>query len=674
MGRRSDSAYDFTLVTADDVRLPMMVAPENVGSASNPRMVKRWAGAANPALAAERFTRQNVRREWKRFDGGMGVSYASPELSNMYDYGIGIYTLHGGAMPAGLVTTIAMPTPASGALGQVVASTEFGGDLYLVAGRFVLRMVQGWQDPTIVQDLVSLTGVATYLGASAVTHNGALYIGGYSSGGASKLVKYDGTTWTASADANRWLLKGAFQVDADGRGAYRLFGTCAGNSSFKYVTGTDDPMVDANWTPSTALQVGSTSYSISSLEASGQRVWFVKQEGTYEATRAGTYIVNYTPYMSDALWQYNGVATKLINGKLFVNGLAGIDQITGLDGRRNDAPGLIQPGRGLPFVGPIGGPSYAMTSQSGWLVMALHNATNDTSYVMRYRGADEVQGLPGTPAYGWHGAEATFTNERVSHLVPGSPFGNPRLTIATVRTTGGQAGQPKLYWESCPRDGNPEQDLLLGAPHRFATSAQLYVPHDDWGLGTGSRKTPRRIASVNRYLSSSSFVEAYLKADEDDYEKVGATITQSYQSARITSPQSGRRLGLRFDFTGTTTAPPVFDATEVAAGVSFEPYQAYQIRCLFGEGLPLHGGGWSTDEPSILWRQIFALGGRTPVDLYDPFGDRYSVQIEQDQSWLVEDRFSDAPESHVREAVITFTVLRSYNTWGSGLPWSVDEW
>ena len=671
MGRRSDSAYDFTLVTPDGVRLPFMIAPERDGK-------KRWAGAANPALATERFTRQNVRREWTRFDGGMGISFANPSLANMYDYGIGIYTLHGGAMPAGEVTEIDMEIPSSGSASAIVAGVPYGAGRYFLAGRFVyLVLADVAVSASIVIDLVSLTGVANYLGASMVAYRGALYIGGYdsSTGQASKLVKFDGTTWTASSSANRWLLKDAFQVDGDGNGAYRLFGTTGGNSSFKYVTGSDDPMVDGNWTPATAIQIGNSAYSISSIEASNQRVFFNKQEGTFEATRAGTYIVNYTPYTSDALWQFNGVASRIQNGRLYVNGLAGIDQITGLDGRRNDSPGMIQPGRGYPFTGPIGGAAYAIGSQSGWLVAGLYNVSNQTSYIMRYRPIDEVQGLPGAPAYGWHGAEATFTGERISHISTAAPNGNPRLWLGTERASGDRAGQPKLYWESCPRDGNPEQDLLIGGPHRFRTSAQLFVPRDDWGLGTSARKTPRRVSSVMRYLSSESFVEAYLQADQTAYEKVGATITQPYQSSRITSPQSGRRLGLRFDLTGTRTAPPVFDAVDVASGISVEPYQAYQVRALFGEGMPLHGGGWSTDEPSILWRQIFAQGGRNPVDLYDPFGDRYSVQIEQDQSWIVEDRFSESPESHIREAVITFTVLRAYLRWGDGTSWGLgDEW
>lgn len=633
-------------------------------------------GALTPADATEQFTPGGIPREWDDWSAGGGYSFYDPRVPNGYAWAKNVWlmTPHV-AVPAGKLTEIPLPeTDDGGAMGEITDGVEVLTHVYLAAGAYGLKIPQGYQNPTLVANFKSITGHSDYLVKSVCLYLQKAYWGGYlsSTGIAGNLVEHVYTTdgFTAAQDvagADRWLLRSFGGLDGNGTWAQWLVGTTYGNSTFKY-TNSSNPLVDANWTPGSAngTQVGDPSFSISSLVASRQAVYFVKQEGVFSIQRMGAYMPNITPHWLGMTYQYNGVASAIVGGRLFANTIGGLDMVVGLDGQLNDTPYFVQPGADLPNETPVAGTIWALAQDGDWLVAAVYNEGNQTSYLCWGKPRSSVPGQPGITNFIWHMSPCVIEGEKVTWMRRIAPFGQPRLLIAT-RTT---AGVTKLYWLSLPRDGNVLQDIDSGGPWRCRTdTCTLYLPSDTWGRGPAALKALRHVASVSRDCSNTSRLAMYANPDEGGRTQLGSNVLSSpYQASLITADVSGRQIAPSVDFlAGVDTEPPILRSLRLRAGVGVEPTSTLRYRVRFGSGMRDRKKSVDDRDPQIVWNRILASQGPRPATLIDPKGNTYTVAFDQGASWI--EREVRDGNSWFIEATLSFTVLARQIVYGDGTLW-----
>lgn len=702
VGNAAQRAYDLEIVT-DVGRIGLMIAPDTDKK-------KRWPGALAPSTSSEQFQRQDVERLWSDTNAGGGYSLATPQASNGYSFGLSVETRYGCVMPGGARTSVNIGA-LSGDFGPILTAYRnpvTGTDLYFVAGVLVIKIPGGYQDPVIETNLLGALNahggsIDDWIAQSSTEHLGKIYIGGYRTNDYPRpIISYDGSgslgylASNVAFPADRgdgWMLKGnVYQDGLDGVGSERLFASIAGGTSYKYLTGTADPLQGSNWTPASGTagtfgdRVGSSSFPIRAWAATGQRAWAVKSDGVFEAQRAGTRIVNIAPYdvslpSADTAADHLANGSHVMEGALYVSdGVRGIDRLTGLDGRRNDSSERIGYGYGLPYDGPVGGRDEVLFDVGdGWLGVIKYNRSNRTSYICWWRPQSAVLGASGSQAYGWHGSWAELPADRKATLaLADAPFGNPRLWVASVGTGADNDGVVYLDWFSLPRDGNPLNDLLHGGPHRFATSGSIDFPADPYGRAS-ALKSPRRVSVVGRGLSQSSYLQVGLSADGGAFADVGVPINADpYLTMRLSNPRSARYLQPRVSLTGTATAPPRLYELALRNGWYVEPYAVRQLRVEFGSGVPLNNGGYTDDNPAEVWNALVAQMGAAATGtglttLFDWDDEEHEVQIEQSLSWLDEKRLD--PRGSIWTAVLTITTLHRVARYGDGSRYGTGiEW
>lgn len=683
MAMQWDAAYDLVFVLDSGTQIGLQIVPDQSGR-------KMFPGALTPADQSEQFAAQDVPRIYNNTDAGAGYSIYDPRVPNSYSYGIGVETRFGCVLPGGARTSVNIGA-LSGDFGPILAAYRnpaTGTDLYFVAGLLVIKVPGGFGTPVIETNLEGTLNagggaIHDWIAQSATEHLGNVYIGGYRTGGAERpIIRYDGSGSLGylasnvahpSSRADGWMLQGnIYQADAAASSEYRMFASTAGGTSYKYLTGTADPLDANNWTPATGsagaagIRIGSTSFPLRSWAHSNQRIWAVKSDGIFESTRAGTYTTNIAPYelsmpSPDTADDHLANGSHVMGGGLFVSdGIRGIDWLPGLDGRRNDSSQKIGYGWGLPYDGPVAGRDEVLFDiGDGWLGSLKYNASNRTTYI--------CWGQPnGQGGFIWHGSWGELPVDRKGTLALGdAPFGIPRLWVASVGTGESNEGTVYLDYFSIPRDGNPLNDLLYGGPHTFNTLGQIVYPNDPWG-DPSALKTSRRISMVGRGLTQESYLQAALSADEGAFEDILAVATTPpYMTASIATPTTSRYLQTRVKLIGTPTAPPRLYGVKVRAGVHVEPYQRRApVTVRFGEGIPLNNGAYSEDDPTIVWNLLLQQAQSGPCQVYDWTGEQHTVQIEQSMSWLLQKE--KAPRLSTRTAQLMLTTIRAQHVYGDG--------
>lgn len=571
------------------------------------------------------------------FSSGMGASQAGDGDQGLYSYGTNVCTRWPRVvMPAGLATEISVTV--SGAT-EITSSVEQDGHLYLLAGRYALKIANGTASATIStadQDLG-----AAFLSADAVNFDGNAYVGG-TGGFIWKLAT--GGTWSQSADTKlKHLATVYWEHAANGAGGFdtvgseRLVGTdvlsVTSPTTFRHVPAGSDPKVLANY--SSAIKVGDTSFPITSIAAANRHVWFCTQGGVADVMANG-YSPILNPYFKQQFDVLNGAVSMYLGGLLFVSHVQGLDRVD-VSGNRMDAPDWVMPGAGRANETPIYGRVSAMTTEAGWVVASVYNGTD--SYVVYGRES-------GPRGMDWHGAELVVTGERVSHLrvASKSPGGSSQPCIWVCSVTG--AGAVKLRWLSIPKAASPLQELLnnLSAAgvytgtHRWATSWSLTLSDLTWGDERLRKILTGYFARADR-LTSATYLKVFARKEAGAYAQQGsgdpslAIMRRSPRSellsveTGIDRTTQGHTIGLRLDGVGTSTTPAVLREFTARALLRPELLDTRHYRILLGAAQSQRNTTTFPGDPARTYARLVALQTREPLDLKDEMGVTRKVTV-----------------------------------------------
>jgi hypothetical protein len=662
--------FHATLTTADGVVVPLLLAPTD-DPQKRPRTVE---GTLTPADATQAFQPAGVPQEWSDFSAGGGYSFEDSRVPNGYAWAKNVWTMQpNAALPSGKLTPITFDDPPNEPYGEITRGVETETNVYLTAGRHAIKIPQGTGTPVHLKDFVAESGFSDYRVTSVCLYLGRLQWGGYRSDSGAASYLFDHTVETdafAHNDMVAWHVGSVGGVDAGNNWAEWLFASVANDTAIRYTNSTT-PITSSNWTPadSAGLPVGSQRFSIQNIVTARQSPYLIVQDGVYAVQRNGQYIPNITPHHRSMTWQHNGVASTLVSGRLFTNLFNAIDMVVNLDGQVNDTPFFVQPGADLPNETPVAGNCWAMCQDGDWLVAAIYNTGRQTSYLCWGKPRSSVPGAPGIGNFIWHMSPCVIEGERVTWMKRISPFGEPRLLIAT-RTVDTET--TKLYWMSLPRDGSILQDLASGGPWRARTdTCTLYLSSRPASLGVTAEQAVRHVAAVSKNCSNTSVLKVHVDPDETGRTQVGANVLASpYQAATVVADVHGRQMAPSVDFVaGSETEPPVLRALRLRFGEGVEPARVRRMKVIFAEGAQLANSTAGDErDPELAWNQLLSAQGPRPAELEDQYGNAYTVAFLQGAAWTEQETTRKVGEQSVWriEGTVQFIELARHITYGDG--------
>lgn len=557
-------------------------------------------------------------------DWSGGAGYPRDMGAGGYWYTLGGWTHERGLiMPAGKVTEMTMP---GGLTFGAVTSSFFAGDhLYVIAGRYALKIADGTGHPSTAADFGSVVAANIGLGATEFTHTGSVPRYWWVGQESDVPWYYDlvADTWgRATGCGTRYWLAKVFWVIHDGNdylGSWRLIGTDT-NNSFKHVSA--DPGTDANW--SSSISVGTPGYPIVSLAATKRKIVFAKRNGIHSVISQGGVFdtPNLTPYWEHSYSDDNGAVTWVYEGRVYSSHARGLDSVSIEQDIRQDDPEFRHPFHGLPNGSEIGGRVTAMCEDSGWLMVAMYNGTD--SFVMRGKERSKL-GVPGITSMVWYGAEAVFRDERITHMVASTPSSNPRLWIFTIDSS----DVVHAYWMALPKSGSAYRDYKAGGPMQFQGTYSVYFSASTFG-DTTAKKIIRRHEVLSEGLSAGISLNVYANADGGGWNLQG-TVQESPRAAlnpNTLTLEQGYNIGTRIDGTGSVDQPSIIRGMKTRASVinDQDEYRTYPILLADRSSLP--GGAMDPRDSASKWRALKALQGAGPVTLRDETGTEYEVQVE----------------------------------------------
>jgi hypothetical protein len=666
--RAGDSPFHVTLTTADGVEIGLI-------SVSEQGEPIKFEGALTPVDATAQFRPGGIPREWNDYSAGAGYTFFDERAPNGFNWSKNVWTLvpHV-ALPSGELTSISLP---SGTHGEIRTAIQSVTSVYLSTGRYCVKLTGSATTATMAADFSTIAAMATGVTiTSSCLFLGKAYWAGYagSPATAQPLVQHIITTdtFTSGATCARWHVASFQGVDGAGEWAQWMVGTVATNAAFKY-TNSASPLADTNWTPGSAdgTPVGDPSFPINKIVTARQAPYFLKPEGAFIVQRFGVSIPNITPHWGDTYHPENGVAGAIIAGRLYANILSGLDMVVGLDGQLNDTPFLVHPGADLPNESPVAGDIYALCRDGDWIVAAVYNSANTTSYICWGKPRASIPGQPGITNFIWHASPCVIEGEKVTWMAKYAPSGVPYLLVATRNAANTTT---KLYRLSLPKNGNVLQELETGGPWRCRTdTCTLYLPANPWSQGVYSQKAVRQVATVTKDCSATSTLAVYTSADGADRVQLGPTVEESpYIEARSVEDINGRQIAVSVDFlAGSSTTPPILRAATVWSGEGIRATTTYRGRFRFAYGVRNRKGAQdvTTDFQSI-WELLVSAQGPRAATLIDWKGSTYVIAFEQGASWI--EREDEKRERYGIDAVLQFTIISKVPTFNDGSVYASD--
>lgn len=629
--------YDVQIGSTSDTggTIGLMLYEETRSGKRLPKHIPSYWAPADPARAGS-APEDETWSDWKN-----GFGYSQPGIVNDgYQYFLNVDPRSPGMlMPAGAITEIT--TSGLGVtLGEITDSFSIGGDYYLLAGRYAVKILSGHSTVSTSTDLGS--GV-TFDKAVLARHSGTTYAWAGRSGGFSR---FDGTTWTQTTSFSRGKIASVYWTTSDGVSVQRLVATDTVRSIVHCPLSTD-PMTAGNW--SASITVGEGAYSIGALTGAARHVYISTTGGVYDLDDL-LETVALTPYYQDQLDDNNGLASyfwKSQSAAYVLYGAAnGIDAVdVSQEMVSQNAASWALPGAalGIPNETPIWGRPTAWASDSGWVVCALWNGTD--SYIIYGKPRADL-GWDGPGEWVWHGAFAQYTNQKVTHLKPRtvnqSGVLSRRLWTATVPSDG-SAGT-RLFWQSLPTAPTARQDDDIGGAHTFATSSTLIFTPRDW-REPSRQKTAIRADGASRDLAGGTHtLTLYVGEDSNDTfgDPIGVLNTSPKQEVGISdnAPQ-GLQLTPKLVAAGTAATPWTLLALTIRAAIDRELVEIFELDCWLENEQQLgYGGNAPQNDPEVTYARLKLKqnavtsfkhpNGRTYTVLFEPTLRSDLVEIEQD--------------------------------------------
>jgi hypothetical protein len=449
------------------------------------------------------------------FHHGSGASRAVG--NGMAAWGENIWTCDPGiVLPGPLVSRVTLPVAGTAPV-PPQGFIEYGGDLYMVAGRYVYRITGGSSAP--VQDLdlgAGNVGVAFQLAAgqlhlSAGTSGPTLY---------SKTAPGAGN-WSNSVTGTTGMQIGQMghvYWTTSGLTAERLV-TQVGSTTIRYTNG-GDPRNNASYTPGTAgaaIDVGP--YPIQRFVATRDHLYISTTGGLRDLDSSGLAPM-LTPEIELQQSSTNGMAVLAAGGMIYING--GYDlyrvPVTAMLGYAEVE--IVTPGNPslLPNETPVHGYITALTRKGQWLIACQYDDTNNVSYISW--GRDAFQGYLTSPIQPereagpmvWNMCPIVLRQQKVTAMwTSGLITANPRLWIAGRDIDGGII----LQWAPLATQ-TPYQDLRNGRPYQFnpGTTTAVSLTHPAYDAGDDSMPKDFEEAAIEaENLTSGNQVQLNLATD-----------------------------------------------------------------------------------------------------------------------------------------------------------------
>jgi hypothetical protein len=506
---------------------------------------------------------------------------------------------------------------------------DFGGDLYIGAGRYVTRLPGGAGQPVTDLDLGS--GVSAW---SMTTFASNLYVG-TSLGTTSQsppglLWQKSAGAWTNTAGLNRKSLAQAWYQSSGPlgtTGAFQMIGQ-DGVSSVRNVASA--PLTAANWGAS--IPIGDTTYGINRLIGDQTHVYVAKTNGLHDLDGVTGFVPNLMPFFASGIDDENGIAGHSSGGHIYSAHLSGLFRLD-VSGAASGRLVTVTPGHGLPNETPIRGKITASTTYGPWQIVAVDNGAD----VYICWGRDIMQGDAGVSPFGygygygpspsalgpspmlWHGGLVYLPGQRCYLLYVSGLTSPPRLWIGA----GDRAGANfSLSFTILARTENPLQD----AEYRYAQNWSLFIPGQDWGHPA----TPKEMLQVDvegDNLGAGAEIIVNVNAEQGAYGQFGIANDSPQSLIAATQEWVGRRLGMRLDGNGTPTTPAIMRVLMPRAQTRVAVRQMRTYQIVLGEGNVDRFGGRDIDRAIEDYRTLAALQTGSVANLRDEFGEIYHCLV-----------------------------------------------
>jgi hypothetical protein len=456
-------------------------------------------GRFGPAEEGQTLSTREKAIVLDNFVNGMGMAYR--EIENTYAFGINLYArTPRKVMPGGRLTEIDLTGfgwTADQLSQEIRCMLEWGGNLYLGAGQFILQFTAGTSPPTVVYNM----GDDCQIDSALVYNNIPLfstdrsfsnwqYLTGYDIGaGAWKTAHKTGDPPSTATNpvnfTNPVYLQKMISIfqEIDGIGGNRIFGNDS-NLTYTYTQSTAfNTIIGDSTAYATSLAVGDSSYKIQNIIGTNHLPIIVKVDGVYGIESSGIYCPNYTESWRKSVSLLNGLFADFFNGHVLAGTFEGLEQIDISSQQRIDIPIKVSPSYYFANETPIYGVPVAGCQDNGWEAVWLWNGTD--SHLCYTRPRENTNATTPNPMV-WHGSECTIENQRVTMAFKTNILGYPIMFVGAHDGTA-----MHLYTLSLPVEGDPYTDFLNGGSHQFAESCKLYVPIQDWS-DANAKKIVRR--------------------------------------------------------------------------------------------------------------------------------------------------------------------------------------
>jgi hypothetical protein len=670
--------YDLLFIKPDGTRVGVMLSrPVVKGPDQKPRLgpalfqggyaaaelggVHNYAGAATTQPPFE--SAQSVPIVQSDFSGG--ALYSKRQIPNGYAVTLPGYVRGGRAVTSpGAVTSVAL-SGLGVTLGTVVENNifELGGNLYVLAGQYALKLAGGVSDPVVDKDLG-----ASFSADGAALFNGAAYVGG---SGGNIWKQTSGGVWSQSADVSHrkagvvtWLIPTSNTMQA------RLVMANSSLTGIRYTGG--DPMALGNWTPNpSSIPVGDSSFPIAGIAAAPNHVYIPKQDGLYDLNSRSETTNLLTEWKHSAITSDNGACSIYRDGYIYLGHALGADRYNAKAQQRQNLSTWIFPPFGVVNETVVQGPISAWAFDQGWLLGWAYNATLNTSYLGSFRARGEP-GVPDGPGAGiWNFAEDVVVG-RVTCSYATIVSGQPRLWTAARN-----GPTTTLQWQYLPNALNPLAELESDTGFRFGRTFDLRTSQYDWE-DPDAIKTLRLIPIRADRLGSGVQITVLANAEGGDYTFQDIARTSPRSRIRPHAPlTSGHELALRLLGDGTPTNPPVLRAIKLDGEVQTEQFdrRTYPVRA--GKQQLLRDGTEDRRNAARVWEDLAALHTEEdPVTVHDQEGSTLNARVHPITSYKATEDEANSGR-YTREGIVSFTVLDivsgasvgSGGVWGSGVKW-----
>jgi hypothetical protein len=642
MAVATTGSADLEIQAADGSWVPLMLKErtDDRGDDLERTLAEVLSASDNDAPISDAL-KADIREGWSR---GVGLDY---------DAAFGVDTLDPDyACPAGAATDV---TVSAGA-GAIIAMEEFVGNFYVarigdgtVGSAKVIVMVGGTGAPTDITPSGLTAGHYIRGMCVGLDGSGNVRLYAFSSDGGTQngqVHEYDGASWTSTAAGTfgtngRGVTKTVMWRDRTGVNGMR-FVTLSGPRKISYTKPNSDPKLANSWVE--GVQIG-TAYTLKTLAASRGHIYFGATDDLWDMDEVGN-TIGLTSYIREQVQGINGTAVQYFDGSVFYAFGRGLLKINvEQDGLLSETPGQCAPGAFLPVEHCPRGYVTAMTTDQGWLVVAVFDTAKRVCGIFYGRSREQL-GIESPNPMIWHGPLVFLRNNyTVTQMRTSAVAGDLRLWIASVQDA---LGTLKLTWVSRPLAGTTIQDQYAGGAHRVTTGndigqdsqpySRLYLLKTTNGdkatrsdlhqIVVGSRGLPGTGASLTFYARADP-------APGSDTWPSGTAVTTGPTAAITPSAVTqGQTLQYRVDFmalNGGATPPiiPYLDALRVTRWDLAPSTDAWSLEIEYGDGvLNLENGRDESRSPDDITTALQGvIGARTVIR--DPLDRRRNVRLRQ---------------------------------------------